>query len=51
MLLSKKQNTSSHLFADFQKSRLNLEHLKKDDPYSLCISEITDWERRGLTNA
>ena len=36
----------NHLFS-FLKSRTNVENfVKKDDPQSLCISEITDSERR-----
>ena len=33
-------------FSSFLKSSLNLEHFqKKDDPHSLCISEITDSQK------
>ena len=43
MQLSKKQKTFSEVFSAFLKSRLNFEHFrKKDDPHSLCISEIAD---------
>ena len=43
MQLSKKQKTFSEIFSAFLKSRLNFEHFrKKDDPHSLCISEIAD---------
>ena len=39
----KNKNTFSQFFADFFKSRLNLENFeKKDDPISFCISKITD---------
>ena len=48
MLLSQKQNIFSEFFSPFFQSALNLEHFqKKDDPHSLCISEITDHERRA----
>ena len=48
MQLSKKQKTFSLVFSAFSESRLNIEHFeKKDDPHSLCISEITDAERPG----
>ena len=48
MQLSKKQKTSSSFFASFQKSTSNIKHFEeKDDPHSLGISEITDWERLG----
>ena len=45
--LSQKENNFSLFFSRFFESALNLEHFqKKDDPHSLCISEITDHERR-----
>ena len=48
MHLSKKQNVFSEFFLAFFESALNFEHFqKKDDPDSLCISEITDHERRA----
>ena len=35
----------------FLKSTSNFEHCeKKDEPYSLCLSEIIDEERRGYVN-
>ena len=39
-------------FLNFFRHYLNLDEIlnilkKKDDPYTLCISEITDCERRG----
>ena len=43
MDLSRKQNVFSQFFAAFFEFALNFEHFqKKDDPYSLCFSEITD---------
>ena len=46
MHLSQKQNIFSEFFLAFFESALNLQHFqKKDDPRSLCISEITDHER------
>ena len=43
MQLSQKQKTVPDLFAAFLKSRLSFEYfVKKDDPHSFCISEITD---------
>ena len=48
MLLSLKQNIFSQFFSAFFESPLNFEHFhKKDDPQSLCISEITDHEIRA----
>ena len=48
MDLSQKQNNFSRFFSPFFESALNFEHFqKKDDPDSLCISEITDHERRA----
>ena len=42
ILLSQKQKTFSELFSAFFKSTLNFEHfLKKDEPHSRCISQIT----------
>ena len=47
MPLSQKQNIFPEFFSSFFKFALNFEHFqKKDDPHSLCISEITDHERR-----
>ena len=47
MLLSQKQNVFYQFFSPFFQSALNFQHFqKKDDPHSLCISEITDHERR-----
>ena len=42
MLLSQKQKIFSEFFSAFFESALNFEFSKKDDPHSLCISEITD---------
>ena len=48
MLLSQKQNICPEFFSSFFEYPLNFEHFpKKDDPHSLCISEITDHERRA----
>ena len=48
MHLSQKQNVFSQFFLAFFESALYFEHFKKkDDPHSLCISEITDHERRA----
>ena len=47
MHLSQKQNILSHFICEFFESAFNLEHFqKKDDPHTLCFSEITDHERR-----
>ena len=48
MELSLKQKTLSHFFSPFLKSNSNFEHFqKKDDPHSLCVSEITDSQKHG----
>ena len=48
MHLSQKQKIFSWFFSAFLESALTFEHFqKKDDPHSLCISEITDHERRA----
>ena len=48
MHLSQKPKIFSKKFSAFFKSALKFEHFhKKDDPHSLCISEITDHERPG----
>ena len=48
MHLSQKEKPFSEFFSPFFVSALNFEHFKKKDhPHSLCISEITDHERRG----
>ena len=48
MHLSWKQNIFSEFFSAFFESALNFEHLKKkNDPQSVCISEITDHARRA----
>ena len=47
MHLSQKENNFSQFCSPFFESALNFEHFqKKDDPHSLCISEITDHEKR-----
>ena len=48
MHLSQKQNIFSRFFSEFFESALNFEYFpKKDDPHSLCITEITDHQRRA----
>ena len=48
MHLSQKQNTCSQYSSAFLKSTLNFEIFeKKNDPHSLCISEITASEISG----
>ena len=48
MLLSQKQNIFSGFFSLFFEYAFNFEHFqKKDDPHSLCISEIIDHEVRA----
>ena len=48
MHLSQKQSILSEFILAFSESALNFEHFqKKHDPHSLCISEITDHERRA----
>ena len=52
MQVSRKQKTFSEFFSAFLKSSLNFEYfLKKDDPPSWCISEITEQEKPGWKNA
>ena len=47
MQLCKKPKALSEIFVSYLKSRSTFEHFQKiDDPQSLCISEITDCERR-----
>ena len=45
----KRKKAFSKFFAMFPKSASIFVHFekKKDDPHSLCISEVTDSERRG----
>ena len=46
ILLSQKPKTFSELFSEILKPTLNFEHfLKKDDPHSRCISQITVSEK------
>ena len=48
MHLYQKQKIFSEFFLPFSKSSLNFENFqKKYDPHSLCISEITEHERRS----
>ena len=47
MHLSQKQNVFFEFFSAFFESALNFEISKKDDAHSLCISEITDHEKRA----
>ena len=45
--LSTKQKIFSELFSGFFKSSLNFEHFEiKEDPHSLSLSKIIDYERR-----
>ena len=45
--LSQKENIFSVSFSPFFESTLYFQHFqKKDDPHSLCISEITNHGRR-----
>ena len=51
MQISKKQKQSFHFYCVFLKSRSNFENFdKQDDPQSLCISEISDCEKRAQIN-
>ena len=48
MQVPKKVNVFSQLFIAFLKFLFNFEHFqKKDEPHSLCISEIIDGQRRA----
>ena len=48
MQLSKKQKVFSEIFAPFLKYKLNFEYFeKRDEPHSLCISEIMDCKTMG----
>ena len=48
MQLSKKQKNFSQIFAPFLKYELYFEYFeKRDEPHSLCISEITDCKTMG----
>ena len=41
----------SEFFTSFLKSKFNFVHLgKKDEPYSLCISEIINGRKRSYVN-
>ena len=46
--LSKKRQIFSDFFTAFLKCTFDFDHFEnKDDPHSLCISEIVEWERCG----
>ena len=45
MTLPKKQKPISQFFSAFLKLTQSFEHLKKNDPQSLCISKIKDCQR------
>ena len=48
MQLSKKQKAFSKFVVAFTKCRSNSEHFdQKHDAYTLCISDVTECERRG----
>ena len=48
MQLSQTQKTFTWFFSAFSKSKLNFEHFqKKDDPYSVFISEVAACEKCG----
>ena len=51
MKLAKKQKLFWEFFSTFLRSSSTFEHFqKKDDPHSLCISEITDFKKRCYIN-
>ena len=51
MQLSKQLKSFSQFSSGFIKFKFNFEHFeKKDEPHSLCISEIIDGERRAYVN-
>ena len=51
MQLSKNLKTFSEHFAQFGLSTSNFKHLgKNDDPRSVCIFELTHYERQSYTN-
>ena len=48
MQLSQKQKKFSEISCEFLKPRLKFQHIrKKDHTHSQCISEITDFQKRG----
>ena len=48
VLLSQKQKTFSVFLSPFLKSTLNFDNFRtKDDPHSLCVSEITVSKKGG----
>ena len=47
MHLCKKQKIFSQLFSALFESALNFEHFQKKGCFWLCISEITDHEKRA----
>ena len=48
MQLSQKEKKFSQFASAFLKARLNFENFQEDDdPQRWCISEITDFEKRG----
>ena len=50
MILSEKRKNFAQFFVPFLDSTSNLKHFeKKDDGHTLCISEITDSEKRRQT--
>ena len=51
MQLSKKRKTFCQCFSALWKSRSNIKHFEKNNnPHSLCVSDITDYEKRGSSN-
>ena len=49
--LSKKLKMFFQLCTEFLEYLFNFEHCKKkNEPYSLCISEVIDGEKRGYVN-
>ena len=52
MQLSQKQKKISQFFSAFLKCRVNFEHIKKEkNTLMACISEITDFQKRGYINS
>ena len=51
MQLSKKRKIICYFFFEFSKFRFDFQHfLKKDDPHSRCIFELTDFQKGGYIN-
>ena len=50
MQLSEKSKQNCQFFIACLEFTLNFKHFEKNEPHSICISEVIDFERRAYLN-